>query len=866
MSALHPGVPGPVGAAGAAAAAGDTADPGTALDDARRIAAVRRVLTAGLPPHGLDRLTRLSAELLEAQYAQVSLLAEEQVVASVHGLDLSLEQRASPVAESLCNLTLQQAAPVAINNTLTDLRSAQLPPVTSGLVQAYLGVPLIDSDGLVLGALCVYDGHERSWSAGNVGVLAELAASVVAELELRALAADMARSSAQLELALSAAEIGSFDFDLVSGRLHWDDRLLALFGYDRETFGADWDSFAARVHQDDLPPVQEAIDRAVATGGEFAAEYRIVIPGTGVRWVQARGRILPDLLGRPARLLGAAFDFTELRSTRDRLARLLETMSDAFLSLDQTWCFSYVNPEGERMLGRPREELLGRNLWEEFPEAVGTQFQERYEHAVRTQEMVLFEEYFPPLDTWFEVRAWPSPDGLSIYFHDITQRRRAQAEREAAIRDRERAYAAAEAANTRLSLLADASTRLAASLEPADVLRTLSGLVVPQFGQWAVVALLAETASPLLGRDLPGDPGRLQVVEVAHAYPEQADGLRSVVESLPLSVDDAVGVGAVIRTGQPEWLPEVPDDALASLAADDEVLASLRGVRLGAALTVPLTSRGRRLGAITVGEPSGGAIDRALLIDIAGRAAVALDNALLYGTERRTGLTLQRSLLPRELPDVPGLELAPRYLPGATGAFVGGDWYQGVPVGSGVVLAMGDVMGHGMRSAARMGQLRAIVATLALEGHMPGELLTRLASSCDVLLDLELATLLVAHYDVETRTVTVASAGHPPPVLAPVTGEPTFVDVAPGPPIGTVPGTYVEASVVVEPGTTLVLYTDGLVENRDQPLGEGLERLRSCLREVGLPPDAVCDHVLRELGRTAGGEDDVALLVMSATR
>jgi serine phosphatase RsbU (regulator of sigma subunit) len=258
-------------------------------------------------------------------------------------------------------------------------------------------------------------------------------------------------------------------------------------------------------------------------------------------------------------------------------------------------------------------------------------------------------------------------------------------------------------------------------------------------------------------------------------------------------------------------------------------------------------------------------MDRALLVDIVGRAAVALDNALLYGAERRTGLTLQRSLLPPDLPDVPGLVLAARYLPGATGAFVGGDWYQGVPVGSGVVLAIGDVMGHGMRSAARMGQLRAIVATLALEGHMPGELLTRLAASTDALLDLELATLLVAHYDVSTRTMTVASAGHPPPLLASPGEQPAYVDLVPGPPAGTVPGTYVETTVHITPGSTLVLYTDGLVESRHSQLDEGPERLRSCLRDVVLSPGAVCDHVLAELGRTSGGEDDVALLVMRAT-
>ena len=836
---------------------------GSDPSDARRVAAVRRVLTAGLPPHSLDRLTSLAAALLEAQYAQVSLLAEEQVVASTAGFEQSAEERQSPLAESLCTLTLQKGSALAIDDTLAHAVAAVLPPVTSGFVRSYLGVPLVDSSGLVLGALCVFNGTERTWSPRDVGVLGELAASVVAELELRALAADMTRSSAALEMALSAAEIGSFDLDLASGALQWDDRLVALFGYDRRTFGGTWDDFASRVHPDDLPQVQAAVDRAVEALGDFAAEYRIRVPGAGTCWVQARGRVLPDLVGRPARLLGAAFDFTELRSTRDRLARLLETMTDAFCALDTDGRFSYVNPEAERMLQRRREDLLGRSIWDELPAAVGTLFQDRFEHAVATQEMVLFEEYYEPLNSWFEVRAWPSPDGLSVYMHDITERRRSEAERESAVIERERAYAAAEAANTRLSLLADASAQLAASLEPAAVLSTLTQLVVPQLAQWVIVALLPETAAPLLGQELSG-PYRLQVVEVVHSSPEQTGLLRRAVAALPLSVDDVAGVGAVIRTGEPEWLPVVPDEVLAGVSPDDDALALLREVHPGAVLTLPLTSRGRRLGAISIGEPAGGAMDRALVADMVGRAAVALDNALLYGTERRTGLTLQRSLLPRELPEVPGLALARRYLPGATGAFVGGDWYQCVPVEGGVVLAMGDVMGHGMRSAARMGQLRAIVATLALEGHRPGDLLTRLAANSEELLDLELATLLVAHYDVASRTLTAASAGHPPPVVAAPGAEPAFLDVVPGPPIGTVPGVYAEQISVLDAGTTLVLYTDGLVENRDTDLDVGLERLRQALRGVALPPDGVCEHVLATLGRLDGAEDDVALLVMSA--
>jgi serine phosphatase RsbU (regulator of sigma subunit) len=266
---------------------------------------------------------------------------------------------------------------------------------------------------------------------------------------------------------------------------------------------------------------------------------------------------------------------------------------------------------------------------------------------------------------------------------------------------------------------------------------------------------------------------------------------------------------------------------------------------------------------MTVVAPSHGTIDRTLLTDLAGRAAVALDNALLYGDERRTGLTLQRSLLPREVPQLPDIAVAVRYLPGSKGAYVGGDWYQGIPVDGSLVLAIGDVMGHGMHSAARMGQLRAIVATLALEGHAPGALLRRLSANVGALLDLELATLLVARYDPVARTMAVASAGHPPVLHAPMDREPYFIDLEPGPPLGTFAGRFDEVVVPIAERDTVVLYTDGLVETRKADLDTGLERLRQALSGLRLPPEAVADHVLRTMGVTRGGSDDVALMVLS---
>jgi PAS domain S-box-containing protein len=729
------------------------------LDDPARLAAVRRIVVPGPGSGALDRLTALAAKLLRASSAQVSVIAERQLVLGLWGPDVAGDASGGAREDSLCTVTVRADGPLAVSDAAHDARVSALPPVASGLVGAYLGVPLLTTDGHVLGALCVYDDKPRAWSPEQVGILGELAASVVAELELRAVTLEAATSAARLDMALSAADIGSFDWNLRTDELQWDDRLVALFGYDKDEFVPHLDSFSARVHPDDAEALNATVARALEDG-EYAADYRIVRPDGSVRWVEARGRVLRGPDGTPVRMLGAAYDATD------------------------------------------RHEAL-------------------------------------------------------------EQRERAYREREQAVVERERAYASAEAANQRLTLLADATTRLSASLEPQQVLDTLADIVVPALGAWIAVAMPEDAAATLLPVEATGDTSRVHVVHVAHGDATRAAALSTLLRGLPLTVDDPHGAGAVVRTREPEWMPEVTPEVIETFARDETVLGELLELGVGAALTVPLLSRGRCLGALTVAEPIAGPVDRALLADLAARAAVALDNALLYGAERRTGLTLQRSLLPRDVVRLPGMDVAARYLPGATGAFVGGDWYQGVPVDGRLVLAMGDVMGHGMRSAARMGQLRAIVATLALEGHRPGELLRRLAASCDVLLDLELATLLVALYDPAARTLAVASAGHPPPLLAAVGGEPRFVDVSPGPPLGTFVGEYDEVVVDVPAAATLVLYTDGLVENREEPLSAGLERLRLALRDLSMPPEAVADHVLRVLGRTDGADDDVALLVLA---
>ena len=161
---------------------------------------------------------------------------------------------------------------------------------------------------------------------------------------------------------------------------------------------------------------------------------------------------------------------------------------------------------------------------------------------------------------------------------------------------------------------------------------------------------------------------------------------------------------------------------------------------------------------------------------------MALENALSYARQDQAATVLQRALLPQHVVDVPGVVVATRYLPAAEQSLAGGDFFRTLAVDGTLVCALGDVMGHGTASAARAGQLHGLVAALALQGLRPGELLGRLSEGIDQLMDLELATLLVCAYDPASRRLTVAAAGHPPPLVAPLTGEPAYVVARTRPP------------------------------------------------------------------------------------
>jgi serine phosphatase RsbU (regulator of sigma subunit)/integral membrane sensor domain MASE1/anti-sigma regulatory factor (Ser/Thr protein kinase) len=232
--------------------------------------------------------------------------------------------------------------------------------------------------------------------------------------------------------------------------------------------------------------------------------------------------------------------------------------------------------------------------------------------------------------------------------------------------------------------------------------------------------------------------------------------------------------------------------------------------------------------------------------------------------ERRIAETLQRSFLPETLPQIPGLALAARYLPAGAGLEVGGDWYDVVQLGNGMVgLAIGDVTGHGLRAASIMGQLRMAVRAYAMEEASPATVVERTNRLLQLVAPSELATLVFAVFDPETGGVTLTNAGHPPPLLVEPPGEGRFLEGGLAPPLGAAsPGTrFGEIHAELAGGVTLLLFTDGLVERREVPLPNGLERLRSEAGVAGIDVAELCDRLLVTLvGEDAS--DDVALLAV----
>ncbi|MFJ1883717.1 MULTISPECIES: SpoIIE family protein phosphatase [unclassified Streptomyces] len=427
----------------------------------------------------------------------------------------------------------------------------------------------------------------------------------------------------------------------------------------------------------------------------------------------------------------------------------------------------------------------------------------------------------------------------------------------------------AENARERLSLLYDAGLGIGTTLDVVRTADELTEIAVPRLADFATVDL----AEPVLHGDEPTstdtDMRRTAVHGIRDDHPLYKVG--QLIDFLPSTPQ-----ARAFATGRPELVPDL-SAAPGWLAQDPELTRTIVDYGIHSLITVPLQARGVVLGMANFWRSEKPRPfeedDLSLAEELVARAAVSIDNARRYTREHAMAVTLQRSLLPRALPEQSALDVAHRYLPAIYG--VSGDWFDVITLpGSRVALVVGDVVGHGLHAAATMGRLRTAVHNFSTLDLPPDEILRHLddlvgridqeeaESTADT--GITGATCLYAIYDPVSHHCAMARAGHPPPALVRPDGSVSFPDLPAGPPLGLGATPFETAELEVAEGTQFVLYTDGLIEDRTRDIDVGIELLRQALAcHPDRSPEESCQAVLDAL-LPDRPTDDVALLIARA--
>jgi PAS domain S-box-containing protein len=393
-----------------------------------------------------------------------------------------------------------------------------------------------------------------------------------------------------------------------------------------------------------------------------------------------------------------------------------------------------------------------------------------------------------------------TPEATIMIIEDVTERRRAQQQSE---------------------FLAEVGSVLGSSLDYEQTLRNVARLAVPDIVDWCAVDLFDEHERRL-------------TVAVAHVDPERVTLAERLRDYEPDRLDPEQGLGLVLRSGEPLLYEDIPDETLVAAATDDTHLELLREVGMRSVLIVPMRAGGKVLGALTLVSAESGRVldelDLTLAQQMASRAAVAIENARLYGERSRIARTLQQSLLPEQLPEIPGFELASHYQPALETGVVGGDFYEIWPIEDSWMIVIGDVTGKGVEAAALTALARHTLRAASEFRSAPAELLALLDRTLKQRPVLSVCTALCLR--LRGSRVEVAAGGHPLPLL--VTREEVQEVGNPGPLLGAFPGvSWSEHAFELEPGDALVLYTDGVTDG----LGDGrerfgIERLRATLGDL----------------------------------
>jgi hypothetical protein len=425
----------------------------------------------------------------------------------------------------------------------------------------------------------------------------------------------------------------------------------------------------------------------------------------------------------------------------------------------------------------------------------------------------------------------------------------------------------------RLAIADEASTRVGTTLDITQTAEELLDVAIPRLADVGAVDLLSTVIE---GNRLPEQVygGKVHRERAAVRWPAHRPAPPDYLRGTWAGTDPTKLYHKHLVAGSPIYLPAFGAMTAEQLKTLDSGMGlnrmlAARGAGAHSMMVVPLIARGAIMGIVVLYRLGGSRpftpADLSLARDLINRAAVSIDNARHYTRERATALALQRSLLPRRIPDVPGLQLAYRYVPAETAAEIGGDWFDVIPLPRGrCALIVGDVTGHDVRAASLMGQLRTATRTLAGLDLGPSEVLTRLDQITADLTDEETsATCVYAVHDPATGDWDLARAGHPLPVMVGPGHRAAFLDLPPGLPLGvgvTDTGPYETTHLRVPRPSTLVLYTDGLIESPGGDMRTGMARLARVLETIShLPVNEGCDTLLTALAPNPA--DDIAVLM-----
>ncbi|RBY87471.1 SpoIIE family protein phosphatase [Blastococcus sp. TF02A-26] len=905
-------------AAGGGVLAGPASSPAPdALSDPHRIAAARRLLLEVPGAAAFDRLSALAGRLLGVGHAKVTLFTDADTVVGGYGLAPGVVGGPASLTGALSALTIRRGRPLVVPDAPADPRVAELPAVTSGQVLSYLGAPLVSASGLVVGVLAVYDERPREWTDDDGALLEQLATSVVAELELSAAQSVIGTSAARLAIALEASGIGIWERDLRTGAVSWDRRCAAVFGLDEALADEDIEAvLQSRVHPDDHAAVREAMERADTETGEYALESRALRADGSVRWTVSRGRVVRDVRGEPTRMIGTIQDVSEAReqsqrrmSAVERAAAIAEVAAE-MANATAVRHLAEIALRGAAVLGASASALtvpedggglrlhLTRRLVDTVASAADVHLPDEgvllapddddlpHGHVARSGERLLFsdprqaEDRFPRMAEINEVlgtRAlaalplrvegrllgsfvvvWDTDHGFADEDVELLEGLAAQI---ALTVSRLRADAERDAANQRLQLLADVGRVLSGDLDITRQVSQLAQLVVPILGDWCWLVVT-------------DDQGRMAELASAHRDPARAAELAEYVHGMVGVMTDDATARIVTRTGRPLVLPHIDAGRIRRALPDEATRTALSRLGMEGGAVVPLVAQGRTIGALGLfNGPDRGPHTRAEVdaaVEVGRRAGMALHSARLHAQQRDLADALQRSMLTAP-PEVPGCRIVVRYVPAAAGAEIGGDWYDAFPQEDGAtVLAIGDVVGHDRHAAAAMGQVRGLLRGIShATGAPPAEVLTRLDHAMAGLAPGVMATALVARLErpeggeAGAALLRWSDAGHPTPVVIAPDGDVRVLDLPGELLLGVDAGAVRTDSCVVLPaGSTVLLYTDGLVERRDRDLDAGTAALVEVLAEAAdLPLEEMCDRVLERLF-LPDAEDDVALLAV----